>query len=86
MVLMHLKENTLLQDADLEYDPSEFENFVKIFDAFDADIIFGSRMRIKIFKVIYFLLVGNKITLYFNILYSALSQISTVVIYHLRKN
>ena len=63
----------IFQDADFEYDPSEFIKFEKIFVDFDADGIIGSRFVYANYTRSHNILnkFGNKlITLIFNLLYN----------------
>jgi len=63
----------IFQDGDLEYDPSDFIKFEKIFKDFEADAIIGSRFRYSNFTRSHNILnkIGNNIlTFMFNILYN----------------
>ena len=63
----------IFQDADLEYDPSEYIKFEKIFTEFDADGIIGSRFIYSNYTRSHNILnkIGNTIlTLIFNLLYN----------------
>ena len=63
-------EFVFIQDADLEYDPSDVINFIQKMEETDADLIMGSRFTSSDRSVLHFWhMLGNKIiTLLFNII------------------
>ena len=63
-------EFVFIQDADLEYDPSNIINFIQKMEETDADLIIGSRFTSSNRRVLHFWhMLGNKIiTFLFNIL------------------
>ena len=64
------KDYVLIQDADLEYDPIDFESFGKVCRNFDADVVIGSRFVYKNYTRSHYILnkIGNVIlTFIFNL-------------------
>jgi len=63
-------EFVFIQDADLEYDPSDVINFIQKMEETDADLIMGSRFTSSNRSVLHFWhMLGNKIiTFLFNLL------------------
>ena len=63
----------IFQDADLEYDPKDFDKFIDVILKFDADVILGSRFSYDRYiksHNFYNKIGNNLITLIFNILYN----------------
>ena len=61
------------QDADLEYDPSDFKKFLNLINMFEPDLIIGSRFNYADYSRSHYLFnkIGNKfITLLFNLFYN----------------
>ena len=55
-LLKSSNEVILIQDADLEYLPENYENLIKPFIHSDADVVYGSRFRTtEVNRVIFFL-------------------------------
>ncbi len=62
----------VIQDADLEYDPTDWATMFGLFQKGVADVVYGSRFYGKPHRVLYFYhLLGNKIITYlFNLLFN----------------
>ncbi len=65
--------HVLFQDADLEYNPEEYEKIIKIIKNFDADLVIGSRFLSPEYTRVHYFFhkLGNKfITGLFNLIYN----------------
>ena len=63
----------LFQDADLEYNPSDYKNIFNVVKEYNPDVVIGSRFKNNEFtKVLYFWnKIGNKfLTMFFNLLFN----------------
>ena len=63
----------LFQDADLEYNPSDYKNIFNVVEEYNPDVVIGSRFKNNEFtKVLYFWnKIGNKfLTMFFNLLFN----------------
>lgn len=66
-------EYILFQDADLEYNPSDYSNILNVVKEYNPDVVIGSRFKNNEFtKVLYFWnKIGNKfLTTFFNLLFN----------------
>lgn len=73
MGLNQAKGDYIFQDADLEYDPVEINNFYEVITMFKPDLIIGSRFNYSKYTRSHNMLnkLGNKlITLLFNLFYN----------------